>query len=686
MTRFFSPLSSLALATLLAAPALAQTVTPIGTIQGSGPTATAGTYTVEAVVTGLYSYLSPAGFYVQNDAATADGDPATSDALFVVQPNATVAVGDRVRISGTVSERTGTPSFGQAVLSSPSITTLGTGAALPAFTLLDNATFSNTSLEQYEGMRVQFAAPLTVADVSSVKTQGSLVLSTRGLAYQPTQLVDPNDDPAAGTSSTGNTNAPAVTAYTTETATKTITLDDGRAATNQIPTPYLDATLGTVRVGSTVASLRGIISYKSTKYFLQPLPGADAPVVRVTRPGVPTFAPHDVTLASFNVLNYFNGDGAGGGFPTSRGATTLADFRRQRQKIIAAITQLNPDVAGLMEIENDGTGPASAIQDLLAGLNAATAPGTYALIDDGATRQPNTSDLIRCAIIYKPAAVAPVGGVLLSTSSAFERSPVAQVFATPAGQQFAFVVNHFKSKASGSGANADQGDGQGASNLRRTQQAQALIQFFNNTVRPAGTQNIISVGDYNANYEEDPLDVLRAAGLLTPAPATSISYVFNGLSGSLDHAVVTPNLANAVEIHKWNINSVEPEFLEYDVAGPATDTLSAFRSSDHDPVAIGLTFSAIITATTPAAKAATWSVYPNPTADAFTLDVAPTLAEGHLTVDVISAQGQKLLHLHGLLPEVQQELSRRSAGLAAGLYVVRLRGEDFQQTRRVTKL
>ena len=44
-----------------------------------------GTYTVGGLVTGVYASLNSAGFYVQNHAATADGDPATSDALFAVQ-------------------------------------------------------------------------------------------------------------------------------------------------------------------------------------------------------------------------------------------------------------------------------------------------------------------------------------------------------------------------------------------------------------------------------------------------------------------------------------------------------------------------------------------------------------------------------------------------------------------------
>jgi predicted extracellular nuclease len=38
-----------------------------------------------------------------------------------------------------------------------------------------------------------------------------------------------------------------------------------------------------------------------------------------------------VKVASFNVLNYFNGNGLGGGFPTSRGASTSEEFTRQTQ-------------------------------------------------------------------------------------------------------------------------------------------------------------------------------------------------------------------------------------------------------------------------------------------------------------------------------------------------------------------
>ncbi|WP_310394694.1 ExeM/NucH family extracellular endonuclease [Hymenobacter sp.] len=672
-------------------PALAQQVTSIGAIQGSGALATAGTYTVEGIVTGVYPGLSPAGFYVQNDAATADGDPATSDALFVVQAAPSVAVGNRVRIAGAVQETAGTPSFNQAVLTGPAITVVAAGQALPAFGVLNNATFTAATAEPFEGMRVQFSGPVTVTDVATLRSRGELDISTQGPAYQPTQLVDPNDDPAAGTSSTGTGNVAAVNVYRAATNGRTLVLDDGRAAVNPVPTPYLDPALGTVRVGSSVASLRGILGYGGGQWRVQPLAGADAPVLTVARPPVPTFGPVDVKIASFNVLNYFNGDGAGSGFPTARGADTPADFARQRSKIIAALVQMNADVVGLIEIENDGTGAASAIQDLVRGLNQALGAGTYAVVDDGATRQPNNTDLIRCAILYKPAVVAPSGGVLLATvAGVFERPPVAQLFTTirPAApaDTFALVVNHFKSKATGSGANADQGDGQGASNPRRKDQATALVQFINTVVRPAGTRHVVSVGDYNAYYEEDPLDLLRAAGLVVAGAPGSTSYVFNGLSGSLDHAVLTPSLVGRAAVEKWSINANEPAFLEYSVAGAATDITSPFRSSDHDPVLIGLNFSGVVTAAARPASGVQLQVFPNPAPGAFGLRITGLPNARPLTLEITSTLGQRVLALRGPAEALQAEIGRRAARLAPGTYVLRLSGTGFSQVQRVVKL
>ena len=74
----------------------------------------------------------------------------------------------------------------------------------------------------------------------------------------------------------------------------------------------------------------------------------------------------NLRVASFNVLNFFNGNGLGGGFPTSRGANTQFEFDRQKAKEVSALQAMNADIVGLMEIENDAP-PNSAIEDLVAG-------------------------------------------------------------------------------------------------------------------------------------------------------------------------------------------------------------------------------------------------------------------------------------------------------------------------------
>ncbi|RYU81880.1 ExeM/NucH family extracellular endonuclease [Hymenobacter persicinus] len=663
-------------------------VTRIGTIQGAGAAARPGTYTIEAIVTGVYSDLNPAGFYVQEMASASDGNPATSDALFVVQPSPIVNIGDKVRVTGTVQESAVEPSFDQAVLTQAQVQVLSSGNELPSFVQLSATSFTGPAMERYEGMRIQLPVPLTVSEVYNLQQRGELTLTIGGVTYQPTQFIDPNDNPATGTASTGTSNVAAISAYQDANTERSLLLDDGSSATKPKLVPYLNPAMGTIRVGSKVAKLRGILGYGFNKWRVQPLPGADAPVFNVVRPGVPTFGRSDLKLVSFNVLNYFNGDGAGGGFPTARGAKTAADFARQRSKIIAALAQMDADVIGLTEIENDGTGPNSALADLVGGLNQVLGANTYTFVDDGGpTQQPNNTDAIHCAILYKPTAVRPLGPALVApVTGVFERPPLAQLFATRRKARpdtLALVINHFKSKSSGSGLNADLNDGQGGSNERRRNQANALVQFINTTVIPAGATRVVSIGDYNANYEEDPIDIMRAAGLVVVTPPTSASYVFKGLTGSLDHCVVTSNMVGFIDVHKWNINSAEPYFLEYGMAGPATAVNSPFRSSDHDPVLISVNFSGMTPANVAAPRL---YVYPNQAdgAHLFNLTGVPASA-GPLTLEVLLPQGPPMLQLRGPVALLQSELSRNTAHLAPGIYLLRLKGRNFAQTQRVMK-
>ena len=585
--------------------------TLISTIQGTGSQATAGTFQVEAVVTGVYGTLDPAGFYIQEEDADADSDVNTSEGIFVVMNDPTVKVGDLVRVLGTVQENGGSPSFNQAVITSPAVSVISSNNPAPSFAVIDITDNSAASAEKYEGMRVQFASELIVSDVRNLAQFGEVSLSMGGRVYTATQIVDPNDDPASGTSSAGSSNVAAVNAYMAENAAKVIVLDDGSGVSNPTTIPYLDPLLNTITVNSTITSLKGIMGYGFAKYRIQPLNGADAPVFAVTRSTVPGFEKAGLKVASFNVLNYFNGDGTGGGFTTSeqRGATSAAAFAIQRSKIIKALAQMNADVIGLLEIENDGTGSISAVQDLINGLNAElalSAQSGYAIVQDGNARQTGNTDAIKCAIIYKQSSVTTGNRTAQLTGVAGQRPFLAQTFETlpaagsgarvAAAEKFTFIVNHFKSKGSGSsatGLDLDQNDGQSFYNATRKTQATALLAFIEDLKVSGGTDRIVTVGDYNAYYEEDPMDVFRAGGLVLPSAATDYSYHFDGALGSLDHALFSSAMAPLVEVKKWHINSTEPAFLQY-TNTTYTDASSPFRSSDHDPLLINVDFSAAL--------------------------------------------------------------------------------------------
>ena len=126
------------------------------------------------------------------------------------------------------------------------------------------------------------------------------------------------------------------------------------------------------------------------------------------------------------------------------------------------------------------------------------------------------TDLIKNSIIYKPAAVTPVGAALNDTSAIWTgqaRNPLAQLFSLVAnGEEFVFIVNHFTSKScstNDTGLDADQGDGQGCDNLQRTLQAEALLKFVEERQVTTGETRVLVMGDLNADGEEDPIHQLE---------------------------------------------------------------------------------------------------------------------------------------------------------------------------------
>ena len=75
------------------------------------------------------------------------------------------------------------------------------------------------------------------------------------------------------------------------------------------------------------------------------------------------------------------------------------------------------------------------------------------------------------------------------------------------------------------------------------------------------------------------------------AEADQYSYVFGGQAGYLDHALASPRLADRVAgVDIWHINADEALFQDYNTEfnPPGFYEPDPYRSSDHDPVLVGL--------------------------------------------------------------------------------------------------
>ena len=580
-------------------------VTRIHTVQGSGGTSplVGQSVTIEGIVTGAFQAPTPTGlggFFVQEPDALADGDPMTSEGIFVFHSSTAVNVGDHVRVTGTVQEfSAGSGTLTQLGGSGVTVQLLASGQPLPTAVSLSLPLPSMAHFEALEGMRVTIAAPLTVTDNFNLARFGELMLAPSRLAI-PTDTIDPNDEPASGTSTSGSSNVAAVTAAIDLIQRSRFILDDASNVQNPPVIPYWDVATNTLRVGSRVTSLTGVMSFGFSAWRVQPT----APVTFefAPRPATPPAVGGSLKVAGFNVLNYFNGDGAGGGFPTPRGATDATELNRQTAKTVAAINAIDAAVIGLMEMENDGDGPTSALASLTAALNTASGSTRWDYVRDpaGYTGLPGGTDQIKVAFLYQPALVQPIGAAVACNDAAFvnARAPVAQLFESVANRgRFIAVVNHFKSKSTSTpptGADIDQNDGQGAYNASRKAQAAALVACTNGWRSTLGDDDVLLIGDFNAYIQEDPIDTFRAAGF-SVLDKGGHSYVFDGQSGSLDHAVASATLLPQVTgAGVWNINADEPRILDYNLEfkGPTQSpdyyTPTPWRSSDHDPVIVGL--------------------------------------------------------------------------------------------------
>lgn len=554
------------------------------------------TVTVEGVVTADYRTGGYKGIVIQTEGSGGvnDATPGASDGVFVFL-NAlapTLAIGDLVSITGSVSEYFGQTQLNPASLNGISVVQAGVG--VPEVTPLPDAAVG-VDREQYENMYVAPAGTYRLASSHQLFNFGTLWLNAgTDLNVKSTETTRPGAE-ASAIAAANRANR--------------ILLDDGwsiQVSNSGHPNdqPYFTKDL-VVRNGDTVdfSDSGYVLQYGFDDWRLQPVVPIDSTSSADLKVGFEATNPRadsaptvggDVQVASFNVFNYFTTLKSENS--NARGAANAAQFEIQKSKIVAAINGLDAEIVSLMEIENSiklGGTLDEALADLVDGLNDALGSEEWDYV-----RTPDelndsaTTDFITNAIIYKKDAVGTVGESLTVTDETVwnnAREPIAQAFDID-GRVVTVVANHFKSKSAPEGGGTEPADGQGFFNADRVKQANSLKGFTEEIEEVTGSSDILLIGDFNAYAQEDPIEVFTSEGWSNVAGEKAPgqhTYTFDGELGSLDHVLASPSLSESITgAGVWSINS--PEWSDRGYAFGASEAGTPFRSSDHDPIVVGV--------------------------------------------------------------------------------------------------
>lgn len=557
------------------------------------------------------------GYFIQSRDDEQDADPMSSEGLFVftnTAPPASVIVGNRVRVTGTVVEFV--PAADPNTLPLTEIaagsTVVDLGAdQLPSPTPLTTVEVHPNAgrdvLERFEGMRVSFASLTAVAP-----TQGTV-----------------NE-----TMATGSNNG---VFYATITGTPRPTREPGIALTDSVPpcggcTPPRfdenperlridsDAILGTLPIavasGAVLTNVVGLVDYGFRTYTLLPettLVPSGGFVATPVRP----VGPDEFTVASFNVQRFFDtvNDPSLGDEPVLT-ATAFANRLSKASQLVRNYLRL-PDVVGVQEVEN-----LSTLQAIAAAINSDAGLGNdyVAYLVEG-----NDIGGIDVGFLVRSSRVAVTSVEQVGKTTTYiqpdgvaallnDRPPlVLRGTVDVTGQSavpITVVVNHLRS-LNGIEDETSIDDGPRVREKRR-QQAEFLANLLQTLQNEpgAGLGRVISVGDYNAFAVNDGYVDLIGTILGTPTPAAQVvlaspdlvdpdflnpaaadySYVFDGNAQSLDHLLVSRAAgAVLVDVQHARVNADFAEVLRGAI-DPVTGVVRPERLSDHDPIVAFFTF------------------------------------------------------------------------------------------------
>ena len=540
--------------------------TPIYTIQGNdflspfrgSPVKTRG------VVVGFFEGNYPGsgsfnGFFIQDESG--DGDPATSDGIFVhvgtdaVSP--TVQIGDVVTVTGTVEEFIewddnacpDTECITQIRTSMANVQVAGTGSVTPTIiTPVGDPTQADAYWESLEGMLVTAPNTQTVTGPTSF---GAIYVIPGSEGVERALRNTPQEGMPVGVrhyeryGNIGGADAPGLI------------------------------------VGSVVTDVAGPLGFSYGDYMVVTQPGKPWQVVSAkplpdTPPAWSPPTTDTFSAATFNTLNF-----------------DAADPAVKMTKVVSTVLQLGgPTFLALQEIDST-----SVITDLITNLAAAGVPYAYAashpdIGGHGVALLWRTDQVTNTVWSTQYQACSPNGSPSAPTYDSycdaipdeyplFSRRPVVltgTVMLDSGPMDVVVIANHFKSKRGGAEADA-----------RRLEQGQFIgnlaAQLYAN-----GSRNILIMGDLNDFEDSPPLQAIYASGVITSTwyqlpPNERYSFIFEGVSQVLDHVLISNDLLLALKgAGALRIDADYPY-------SPYADLSVVWRASDHDPVVA--TFGAI---------------------------------------------------------------------------------------------
>ncbi|WP_330176408.1 endonuclease/exonuclease/phosphatase [Streptomyces sp. NBC_01498] len=562
-------------------------------IQGSGrisPLVGTPVVDVPGIVTGVRTYGSR-GFWFQDP--NPDKDAATSEGIFVFTSSVpTVAVGDSIKVSGTVTEYVpgGATSGNQSLtqISSPKITVVSSGNKLPAPVTI-NA----------KSVPAAYAPNGTAATGNSIN---GLKLKPKSYALDYYESLEGVNVRVGSSRVVGATDAFAelwVTVKPSENANRrggTVygsyeSQNTGRiqiqqlAPTAEVPFPKAD-------VGDTVSSgAEGPLDFNqyggytltSRTALTVAGDGAKAEKTRAQRG-------NELAVATYNVENLDPSD------PQEK-------FDALAAAVVGNLS--SPDILALEEIQDDngatddGTVSAGAtIAKFTAAIVAAGGPAYEARTVDpqnktdggepgGNIRQVFLFNPERVSFTDRPGADATTGTQAVRTAGKAaltlspgridpantawtdSRKPLAGEF-TFRGEPVIVIANHFGSKGGDESIVSHHQPPNRVSEAQRHLQAKAVNTFVKDLLKIQSGARVLVVGDINDFEFSTTTQNLTAGGALYPAikslPAPErYSYVYQGNSQVLDQILTSPSIDD-FEYDSVHINA---EFAD--------------QNSDHDP-------------------------------------------------------------------------------------------------------